>query len=540
MQYTTLLPTIRRTLDAHPLHSGLGRDRLTRHMLAAGAMVVAASSGGHGSVSPAFEDGRAIEFPDTAGHVTLVVDLHTHSVFSDGHVWPFIRVAEAVRDGLDALAITEHLEYQPHRALLPNKDRNSAVREARIAAATTDLIVINGSEITRSAPAGHMNAVFLDDANELFPIADGEPVESWPVEEAVAAANRQGAFVFWNHPWSSPETPDLRTKLTDFHAERIADGELHGIEVVNGGTYSEEAHRIALDHGLALIGTSDVHNLVDWDHDIPGGGHRPVTLVLAEERSKEALKRALFELRTVVWFKDLLIGRPPHLDALLQASLSLDDVRWHPTREVVWVTLVNHTESPLRLRHLSTADQSLTGHADFVEVVPHGRTELTLRPVEKDDEVRLEFEVLNALSAPNSHPKVALSATVPPRPAGPTSYRHDAEPAFSIEYPQGSRPVSPDAQEQVFAGSTPDGVTFQVAVMPIPVDVPLDGMAAEYAAGVKAAIVAMRRCRASPWSLRNSFWLSCRSATRHTSPAATAMTHAATTVRRTPERTGNT
>ncbi|HAO89312.1 MAG TPA: PHP domain-containing protein, partial [Gammaproteobacteria bacterium] len=39
----------------------------------------------------------------------MVVDLHTHSVFSDGHVWPRIRVGEAIRDGLDAMAGTEHL-----------------------------------------------------------------------------------------------------------------------------------------------------------------------------------------------------------------------------------------------------------------------------------------------------------------------------------------------------------------------------------------------------------------------------------------------
>ena len=396
--------------------------RLLRCFLATGATALAVSSAGHGSVSPDLADGdRRIEFPDTADHVTLVADLHTHSVFSDGHVWPFIRVAEAVLDGLDALAITEHLEYQPHRPLLPNKDRNGAVNEARNGAATTSLIVINGSEITRSAPAGHMNAVFLDDANELFPIAEDEPIDSWPVEEAVAAANRQGAFVFWNHPWSSPATPNLRTEITDFHKGLIAEGQLHGIEVVNGATYSEEAHQIALDHDLALIGTSDVHNLIDWDHDVPGGGHRPVTLVLADERSEEALKQALFERRTVIWFDDLLIGRPTHLGALLKASLSLEDVRWHPSRDVVWLTLVNHTESPLRLRHLSTADQSLTGHADLVDVPPHGRTDLTLRPVEKSDKVRLEFEVLNALVAPNSHPTLALSATVPPRPADPPS-----------------------------------------------------------------------------------------------------------------------
>ena len=66
----------------------------------------------HGGVGISNDtSGRTIVFPDTEQYVTLVVDLHTHSVFSDGHVWPKIRVAEALRDGLDALAITEHLEY---------------------------------------------------------------------------------------------------------------------------------------------------------------------------------------------------------------------------------------------------------------------------------------------------------------------------------------------------------------------------------------------------------------------------------------------
>ena len=31
---------------------------------------------------------RKIEFPDIKGYQTLVCDLHMHSVFSDGSVWP--------------------------------------------------------------------------------------------------------------------------------------------------------------------------------------------------------------------------------------------------------------------------------------------------------------------------------------------------------------------------------------------------------------------------------------------------------------------
>ena len=55
---------------------------------------------------------RAIEFPNIPGYLTLKCDLHMHTVFSDGSVWPDIRVEEAVKDGLDAIATTEHFELQ--------------------------------------------------------------------------------------------------------------------------------------------------------------------------------------------------------------------------------------------------------------------------------------------------------------------------------------------------------------------------------------------------------------------------------------------
>lgn len=71
---------------------------------------------------------------------------------------------------------------------------------------------------------------------------------------------------------------------------------LNGIEVVNETMVSEEALRIALDHGLTIMGTSDVHGLVDWEFEVPGGGHRPITLVFAEERTRERWKPE-FQLR---------------------------------------------------------------------------------------------------------------------------------------------------------------------------------------------------------------------------------------------------
>ena len=87
---------------------------------------------------------RSISFPDTKEYLTISSDLHTHSVFSDGHVWPNIRVSEAEKDTIDVLAITEHLEYQPHTNFNPNEDRNAAYLEAKKASEGSDLIVISG------------------------------------------------------------------------------------------------------------------------------------------------------------------------------------------------------------------------------------------------------------------------------------------------------------------------------------------------------------------------------------------------------------
>ena len=59
-----------------------------------------------------------IHVPDPEGYRTLKCDFHIHTVFSDGLVWPTVRVDEAYREGLDAIALTEHLEYLPIARIL--------------------------------------------------------------------------------------------------------------------------------------------------------------------------------------------------------------------------------------------------------------------------------------------------------------------------------------------------------------------------------------------------------------------------------------
>ena len=143
-----------------------------------------------------------------------------HTVFSDGSVWPNIRVQKAQKDGVDFISTTEHLEYQPWKDDIPHPNRNRAYQVAKEYASNTNVIVINGSEITRSMPPGHANAIFIEDANKLL-VKD-------PID-AFIAAKEQDAFIFWNHPNWTSQSPDGSVPLSQMHKSLIGNDLLHGI-----------------------------------------------------------------------------------------------------------------------------------------------------------------------------------------------------------------------------------------------------------------------------------------------------------------------
>jgi len=343
---------------------------------------------------------RKIDFPDIPGYQTLVCDLHQHTVFSDGNVWPTIRVEEALKDGLDAIAVTEHLEYQPHQSDIPHPDRNRAF-EIESGSAGDRLLVIPGSEITRGMPPGHANAIFIEDANKLL------------LDDPVAVfeeANKQGAFVFWNHPNWTRQYSDGIAKLAPLHRDLIERKLLHGIEVVNDVTVSEEALAIALQHDLTILGTSDIHGLIDWQYEIPKGGHRPVTLVFSQYRTAASLREALVEGRTVVWFRNILIGRSEWVMPLVKASIIIERATYLDNTQVAEVTIRNQSDAQYILRNKST--YSFHGNTDVITLAPGTTTTLLLKTRQLVDQVSLEFELLNCLIGPKVHPDLTIEIPI--------------------------------------------------------------------------------------------------------------------------------
>lgn len=252
-----------------------------------------------------------VQLPEVPGYVTLKCDFHIHTVFSDGLVWPTIRSEEAWRQGLDAIAITDHLEYQPHKADVTT-NHNRSYEIALGAGNDLNVMVIKGSEITRNMPPGHLNAIFLTDSTPLATTA-------W--RDAVSAAQKQGAFIFWNHPGWEPQLKDGRTIWYPEHTELLTNGMLHGIEVVNGRDYYPEAHRWAVEHKLAMLSNSDIHDPMNME--LGEGEHRPITLVFAKDRTPGALKEALFARQTAVYSGNLLVGDEKFMRPIVAGAIQV-------------------------------------------------------------------------------------------------------------------------------------------------------------------------------------------------------------------------
>lgn len=258
-----------------------------------------------------------INIPDVNGYKVLKCDFHMHTVFSDGLVWPSIRAQEAWEEGLDAMALTEHIEYHPHKNYVEvNHNRSHELIEE--VSKKNNVILIKGTEVTRKTPPGHFNAIFIGDASNY--IEDDASEKDW---DAVMKADEQNAFIFWNHPGWQPGIEgsyEWLPFLEDLHKKNA----VHGIEVFNGFGMHMKALDWCVDKGLTVMGTSDIHNLIGHDYDRNKEYvHRSMTLVMAKERTAESIREALEAGRTVAWASKYLAGKEENVRNLFDACVKL-------------------------------------------------------------------------------------------------------------------------------------------------------------------------------------------------------------------------
>ena len=283
---------------------------------------------------------QRVEFvlPEVNGYNIYKADLHTHSIYSDGDCTPEFRVREAWYDGLDVLAITEHVEYRRHegnmiRALggiLPEEtkaqnhniigkaadergiasDLNLPVELARKTAKGYGMTIISGVEITRTPETiGHYNALFTTDNNAIY---DADPAES------MRKARAQGALIMHNHPgWR-------RTSVEQTQAEQAfyAAGLIDGVEVMNGSSFYPLTLDWAKQHNLFVSSNTDIHDGTAETYRI-NGVRRNMTLIFAKDKSVESLREAVVAHHTLAYSCGTLAGDEQLLRDLVLASVKM-------------------------------------------------------------------------------------------------------------------------------------------------------------------------------------------------------------------------
>ena len=344
--------------------------------------------------------------PQIKGYNIYKADLHVHTVYSDGAVSAKGRVTEAYYDGLDIIAITDHIEYRPneqkmlnatrgyHKELPVAKNQNIARRaadkdgiladlnvsyeEAKKPAERLGVLVIPGVEITRHPDkVGHFNALFIKDANKIY---DADP------EQSIRNAKAQDALIMHNHPGWKRKTVDMN----EFH-ERLYNNKLiDGVEIVNGGSFGPKLINRCLSRKLFMAGGTDAHSTTA--HTFKQRGYfRTCTFVLAKELSLKAVKDALVKDRTLAYAYDNVIGSEELVREFFNNSVKMNVVYTSSKGEKT-VVFTNLTSIPMRLRRTAKGDGALLNPFQSISF-----------KVAKDKD--LTFTVLNLWTADEEHPK---------------------------------------------------------------------------------------------------------------------------------------
>ena len=333
-----------------------------------------------------------IQIPDIPGFITMKCDFHMHTIFSDGVVWPTVRVDEALAEGLDAISITDHVEWGRKYV-----EHNHAVsyEMALNRAKGSELVIIPGGEI--SASPDHFNALYLTDQN-------AKALEDTIPAIRIAAANQQNAFVFWNHPGWTAKYKDGNMPWNEEFITLAKNNDFHGIEICNGDGYWEGAFKLAREYGLTLIGSSDIHG-VSYYRYLPDK-HRTVTLVFSKERSPEGVREALENQRTVVYQGDHLVGDAKFLKPLFFESLEIS-AEYRKGTTIAGITITNNSDLDFYCEN--TGKYLFYNSTHFFTLKAHSTTRVGVKVNENLSDFALDLVIHNL----NSGPGESLELTLP-------------------------------------------------------------------------------------------------------------------------------
>ena len=353
-----------------------------------------------------------IILPQVNGYNIYKADFHCHTIYSDGEITPRQRIREAWQNGLDILAITDHLEarkyernmlkalhkYSPdekgYEYLWAGKcgrvmsDFNQHYAEAEKELKNyPGMLFIRGVEISRTKSTGSdYNALFVKDYDKIY---DEDPYK------CIRNAREQGCFIIHNHPAIGRNT----CEPTEFEANATAQGLFDGIEIVNGNTFYPPIVRRAMENNLCMIAATDLHTPAGTlysDINI----FRTMTFVFAKENTEEAIHEALRARRTLGYCGGHIFGEEQLLKDFFEASVTCRVIHTS-SKGVRTICITNNTSLPFTLRRgknitelppFNSATVSVGVEEDGTPKVPRFRIENMRHIDNKKPQVILKLE----------------------------------------------------------------------------------------------------------------------------------------------------
>ena len=333
-----------------------------------------------------------IILPKVNDYLVLKSDLHIHTVYSDGNVTPEYRVQEAWTDGLDVMAITDHVEYRrwegqmvtflkgymPEGTKAENtnlvgkkadergilSDLNLPCRVAKSSAEQYGLILIPGIEITRDPlTIGHYNALFVKDANTIY---DADPIVS------IKNAREQGAIIVQNHPgWRRKNL-----EVLEFEQKVYAEDLIDGVEIMNGSEFYPTVVDRASEKKMFMSANTDIHGTTARDYTSVGQ-LRDMTLILAKDKSLDSVKEALMARRTLAYAYGSIAGEEQLVRDFFNACITYETlfekdgkqrkVRMSNPTSMTFV--LNFGGNPVQLRPFTSRDITVNKGKDVTFTV---------------------------------------------------------------------------------------------------------------------------------------------------------------------------
>lgn len=179
-----------------------------------------------------------------------MIDLHTHTIFSDGELIPSELIRRAVAAGYRALAITDHMDQSNIDFALPRILKALQQMKKHL-----PIPVIAGAELTHVPPS--LISELIKEARSLgagIVVVHGETIVE-PVQEGTNRAAIEGGADILAHPGLITKEDAMLAKERGVYLEITA---RKGHSISNG-----HVAKLAMETGAALVLNTDSHSPSD-------------------------------------------------------------------------------------------------------------------------------------------------------------------------------------------------------------------------------------------------------------------------------------